>query len=221
MATVVAILDFWSANFYIILMYKTLCCYNVKFYSNHPMVQGHITKTCLYNFDPLKPHFYIVKLGFTGVYIIFLISAPNIDCGYSLEPPRRGGSNEYPQYMFWAEIRKISEFFLSEKFQFLEMNCSIYLNRCVFIMSHQKLMWWPFWISLLLLYLLVGLLLHHKFQLHSQSGLRGDVENRFSNWQNFCYFRSRSHPVTTVCFNSNRPTVWEEKSKTGFKSAWI
>ena len=32
-----------------------------------------IMKTCLYNFDPLKPHFYIVKLGFTGVYIIFLI----------------------------------------------------------------------------------------------------------------------------------------------------
>ena len=23
-----------------------------------------------------------------------------IDCGYSLEPPRRGGSNEYPQSMF-------------------------------------------------------------------------------------------------------------------------
>ena len=34
-----------------------------------------IPKTCLYNFDPLKPHFYIVKLGFTRVYIIFLISA--------------------------------------------------------------------------------------------------------------------------------------------------
>ena len=32
-----------------------------------------ITKTRLYNFDPLKPHFYIIKLGFTGVYIIFLI----------------------------------------------------------------------------------------------------------------------------------------------------
>ena len=32
-----------------------------------------ITKTRLYNFDPLKPHFYIVKLGFTRVYIIFLI----------------------------------------------------------------------------------------------------------------------------------------------------
>ena len=59
-----------------------------------------ITKTRLYNFDPLKPHFYTVKLGFTGVYNIFIISAQNIDCGYSLEPPRRGGSNEYPQSIF-------------------------------------------------------------------------------------------------------------------------
>ena len=59
-----------------------------------------ITKTRLCNSDPLKPHIYIVKLGFTGVYIIFLIFAQNIDCGYSLEPPRRGGSNEYPQSMF-------------------------------------------------------------------------------------------------------------------------
>ena len=41
------------------------------------------------------------------ILIFFHISAQNIDCGYSLEPPRRGGSNEYPQFMFWAEIRKI------------------------------------------------------------------------------------------------------------------
>ena len=31
---------------------------------------------------------------------IFHISAQNIDCGYSFEPPCRGGSNEYPQSMF-------------------------------------------------------------------------------------------------------------------------
>ena len=31
---------------------------------------------------------------------IFHISAQNIDCGYSLEPPRRGGSNKYPQSVF-------------------------------------------------------------------------------------------------------------------------
>ena len=34
---------------------------------------------------------------------IFLICAQNIDCGYTLEPPRRGGSNEYPQSMFWSK----------------------------------------------------------------------------------------------------------------------
>ena len=39
-----------------------------------------ITTTCLYNFDPLKPHFYIVQLWFTAVYIIFLMSAQKIDC---------------------------------------------------------------------------------------------------------------------------------------------
>ena len=77
-----------------------------------------ITKTCLYNFDSLKPHFYIVKLGFTGIYIIFHISAQNIDCGYFLEPPRRGGSNEHSQSMFCAEVWNISEFFLSENFHF-------------------------------------------------------------------------------------------------------
>ena len=78
----------------------------------------YINKTYLYNFDPLKPYYYIVKLGFTEVDIIFLISAKNIDCGYSLEPHYRGCSNEYPQSMFWAEIWKISDFFLSANFQF-------------------------------------------------------------------------------------------------------
>ena len=37
---------------------------------------------------------------------IFLIFAPNIECGYMLEPPRRGGSNEYPQSMFWSKNKK-------------------------------------------------------------------------------------------------------------------
>ena len=52
-------------------------------------------------YNPKKGNFQLKNAN------IFLISAQNIDCGYSLEPPRRGGSNEYPQSMFWAEIRKI------------------------------------------------------------------------------------------------------------------
>ena len=69
-------------------------------YRSTAFARHYITKTYLYNFDPLKPHFYIVKLGFAGVQVIFLISAQNIDCGYSLEPPSRCGSNKYPQSMF-------------------------------------------------------------------------------------------------------------------------
>ena len=68
------------------------------------------TKTYLYNLDPhpLKRHFYIVKLGFTGVYIIYLISAQNIDCGYSLEATI---------YVLSRNMKKISDF-LSETFTF-------------------------------------------------------------------------------------------------------
>ena len=123
-----------SAAFYFILFYLLFYLFSffglyVGYFRLIFVYCHYITKTCLYNFYPPKPHFYIVKLGFTGVDIIFLISIQNIDCGYSLEPPRRGGgSNEYPQSMFWAEI------FLSEIFHFLVVNFSVFLNRHVFVM---------------------------------------------------------------------------------------
>ena len=64
------------------------------------------------------------------VYIIFLILLQkNIDRGYSIEPPRRGGSNKYPQSMIWAGIWKISDFFNLKIFLFLVVKFSIYLNR--------------------------------------------------------------------------------------------
>ena len=42
-----------------------------------------LTFTC--NADSLTPHFHIVKLGFTRVFI-FPYFCSKIDCGYSLEP---------------------------------------------------------------------------------------------------------------------------------------
>ena len=38
--------------------------------------------------------------------IFFLISAQNIHCGYSLEPPWQGGSNKYPQSMLMSRNKK-------------------------------------------------------------------------------------------------------------------
>ena len=40
------------------------------------------------------------------IWYFFHMFARNIDCGYSLDPPRRGGSNEYPQSMFFSRNKK-------------------------------------------------------------------------------------------------------------------
>ena len=85
-----------------------------------------IRKTCPCNVYLFEPHFYIAKLGYAGVYLFFLFLLQNIDCGYSLEPPRQGGSNVRPQTMFWAKIRKISFFFLM-KFSFFLLKKSLYI----------------------------------------------------------------------------------------------
>ena len=54
-----------------------------------------ITKTRLFIYIEISPP---KNWKFSDkISAIFHISAQNIDCGYSLEPPRRGGSNEYPQ----------------------------------------------------------------------------------------------------------------------------
>ena len=53
-------------------------------------------------FSPVK----IENFQWIFFLYIFLIFAQNIDCGYTLEPPRRGVSNEYPQSMFWSKNKK-------------------------------------------------------------------------------------------------------------------
>ena len=50
---------------------------------------------------------------------IFRISAHNIDCVYSLEPPRRGGSNEYPQSMFLSRIKKNNVYSCEPQFYYI------------------------------------------------------------------------------------------------------
>ena len=42
----------------------------------HQDIKQNIRKTCPCNEFPLKPHFYIEKLGFAGVYLFFLFFAP-------------------------------------------------------------------------------------------------------------------------------------------------
>ena len=44
----------------------------------------------------------MIGLGYFSYFSI----KNNICCGYSLEAPRRGASNEYPQHMFYGELEK-------------------------------------------------------------------------------------------------------------------
>ena len=52
---------------------------------------------------------------------IFHISAQNIGCGYSLEPPRRGGSNEYPQSMFLSRNKKNNIYPCKPQFYYIKV----------------------------------------------------------------------------------------------------
>ena len=61
-----------------------------------------IMKTCPCNIQRFFPASKIENFQLK-IFDIFLIFAQNIDCGYALEPPRQGGSNEYPQSMFWSQ----------------------------------------------------------------------------------------------------------------------
>ena len=52
---------------------------------------------------------------------IFLISAQNIDCWYSIEPPQRGGSNEYPQSMFLSRNKKNNVYPCKPQFYYIKV----------------------------------------------------------------------------------------------------
>ena len=81
---------------------------------------------------PHYTHFYIARLGYAGVYLFFLFLLQNIDCGYSLKPPHRGGSNVYPQSVSCAKIKKKYQNFSIESFKFLQLKKNLFITRACF-----------------------------------------------------------------------------------------
>ena len=55
------------------------------------------------------------------ILVFFHISDQNIDCGYSLKPPRRGGSNEYPQSMFLSRNKKNNVYPCKPQFYYIKV----------------------------------------------------------------------------------------------------
>ena len=66
---------------------------------------------------------------------IFHISDQNIECGYSLEPPCRCGSNEYLQSMFLSKNKKNKVYPCKPQFYYIKMGFKgSKLYRHVFVM---------------------------------------------------------------------------------------
>ena len=99
----------WAINFIlfcVILLYSILfsCILLLNSFRRAQLPETYIS------LDPLRKHAYsnilkILQSKKENFQIknsnIFHFSAQNIDCGYSLELPQRGGSNKYPQSMFF------------------------------------------------------------------------------------------------------------------------
>ena len=68
-----------------------------------------------------KFHLLKLKIFRKKLWYFFIFLLKNMDCGYSLEPPRRGGSNKYPQSMFWAEISKNNVYPCKPQFYYIKV----------------------------------------------------------------------------------------------------
>ena len=100
-----------------------------------PFRADHFSEACrantfLLEYTPLRKHTYskILKISppktenfQTKNAYIFHVSAQNIDCGYSLEPPRWGGSNEYPQSMFLSRNKKNNVYPCKPQFYYIKV----------------------------------------------------------------------------------------------------
>ena len=81
----------------VIILYKVCRTSDKSRLSLMQALRKHAYSNILKILPPKNENFQI------KIFDIFHISAQNIDCWYGW----RGGSNEYPQSVFWAEIRKI------------------------------------------------------------------------------------------------------------------
>ena len=86
-------------------------CKTCPLYSLRKQAYSNISKI-----SPPKTENFQIKMS-----DIFHISAKNIDCGYSLEPPPRGGSNEYPQYVFLSRNKKNDVYPCKPQFYYIKV----------------------------------------------------------------------------------------------------
>ena len=85
-----------------------------------PTTRIGITKTRLFEYTE---NFTAKKWKFSDkkILIFFIFLLKNIHCGYSLEPPRWGGSDEYPQSMFLSRNKKTNVHPCKSQFYYIKV----------------------------------------------------------------------------------------------------
>ena len=96
-------------------IYRIYHKYWDTFVTPHFALRKHAYSNILNILQPKTENFQI------KTFDIFLISAQNKDCRYSLEPPQRGGSNEYPQSMFLSGNKKNNVYPCKPQFYYLKV----------------------------------------------------------------------------------------------------
>ena len=113
----------------------------LSIYHSCPNILRYITKTRLFKYRNF--HLQKLKIFRYKNYDIFHMSAQNIDCWYSLEPPRRGGSNEYQQSMFLSRNKKLIYTPVNPSFTIWKWGLrgsTLYWH--VFMMDHSTVCWY-------------------------------------------------------------------------------
>ena len=107
---------FMIHSFFLLFLFLSLFNFNsvLNVYFHICPLRKHAYSNILIFFPP-KNEFFSYKNS-----DIFNISAQNIDCGRSLEPPRRGGSNEYPQSMFLSRNKKNNVYPYQPQFYYIK-----------------------------------------------------------------------------------------------------
>ena len=78
----------------------------------------YITKTSIFKYIET----FITKMQMQKkILLFFIFLLKNIDYGYSFDPPRRGGSNEYPQSMFLRRNKKNNVYPCKPEFYYIKI----------------------------------------------------------------------------------------------------
>ena len=106
------VLNNWALNLNLKCILKGSLLLNINYHYENTPIQ-------------IYRNFHLQKLKIFGkkkTLIFFQISAQNINCGYSLEPPRRGGSDEHPQPMFLSRNKKNNVYPCKHQFYYMYIN---------------------------------------------------------------------------------------------------